>query len=51
MGGQSSERQWRDILGIMKTLGGELDLAYLQKWAAELGVTHLLERAIEETGD
>ncbi len=47
MGGEMSERQWRDILGVLKTRAGELDLAYLQKWASELKVVDLLERALQ----
>jgi hypothetical protein len=47
MGGEVSERQWRDILGVLKTRAGELDLAYLQKWANELKVNDLLERALK----
>jgi hypothetical protein len=47
MGGETSERQWRDILGILKTRAGGLDLEYLKKWAKDLGVTDLLERAFK----
>jgi hypothetical protein len=50
MGGEVSDRQWRDILGVMKTRAGELDLAYLRKWAGELKVADLLERALQEAG-
>jgi hypothetical protein len=49
MGGEVSERQWRDVLGILKTRAGELDLGYLQKWAKELKVGDLLERALKES--
>ena len=48
MGGEVSDRQWRDILGVLKTQQGELDLDYLRKWAGELKVTDLLERALKE---
>lgn len=48
LGGEVSDRQWRDILGVMKTRAGELDLAYLQKWANELEVADLLDRALVE---
>jgi hypothetical protein len=44
-----SERQWRDILGVLKTRAGALDLSYLRNWADELEVTNLLERALKET--
>ena len=49
MGGEVSERQWRDILGVLKIREGELDLVYLRKWAGELKVNDLLERALKET--
>lgn len=50
MGGEVSDRQWRDILGVMKTRVGELDFDYLRKWAKELNVSDLLERALNEAG-
>ena len=48
MGGETSERQWRDILGILKTRAGELELDYLHKWANELNVSDLLERILKD---
>jgi hypothetical protein len=42
LGGGVSDRQLNDILGVMKTQGDALDAAYLDHWAAELGVTDLL---------
>ncbi len=48
-GGEISERQWRDILGVLKTREGGLDLDYLQKWANKLKVNDLLERALKES--
>lgn len=48
MGGEMSDRQWRDILGVLKTKAGELDLEYLQKWGRELKVEDLLERALKD---
>ena len=47
MGGEVSDRQWRDVLGVLKTKEGELDLDYLRKWANELSVKDLLERALQ----
>ena len=49
MGGEVSDRQWRDILGVLKTRAGELDRDYLLKWAGELKVADLLERALSES--
>ena len=49
IGGEVSDRQWRDVLGVLKTRAGELDLAYLRKWANELKVSDLIERALNET--
>ncbi len=48
MGGQTSERQWRDILGVLKVQAGRLDLDYLRRWAKELKVGDLLERALKQ---
>lgn len=50
LGGEVSERQWRDVLGILQVCAGELDLDYLRTWARELQVTDLLERALNEAG-
>ena len=49
MGGEVSDRQWRDILGVLKTKAGEIDLEYLQQWAKELKVSDLLERALTQS--
>ena len=38
------ERQWTDALHVAKTQGKELDLAYIEKWARELGVDDLWMR-------
>jgi hypothetical protein len=49
-GGRVSERQWRDLIGVLSVRGGELDLGYIRRWSAELGLSMLCERALEETG-
>jgi hypothetical protein len=48
LGGEVSERQWRDVLGILKVQGDRLDLVYLQRWAIELNVIDLWQRALNE---
>jgi hypothetical protein len=48
-GGEASDRQWHDILGVLKVQANRLDLEYLQKWAAELKVSDLLGRALKES--
>ncbi|MCA9964098.1 MAG: hypothetical protein KC423_07645 [Anaerolineales bacterium] len=48
LGGEVSDRQWRDILGVLKTRAGELDVDYLRQWARELKVSDLLERVLQE---
>ncbi len=50
MGGRMSDRQWNDLLGILKRQGASLDLAYLNRWAAALGVSDLLEQLLREAG-
>jgi hypothetical protein len=47
-GGGVSERQWRDVIGVLKVQAEALDLAYLRRWAADLGLEPLLERALAE---
>jgi len=49
LGGEVSDGQWRDVLGVLKTRAGELDLDYLHKWAGELKVADLLDRALKES--
>ena len=46
LGDEVSDRQWRDILGVLAVQGDRLDLVYMREWAASLGVSDLLERAL-----
>ncbi len=50
MGGEVSDRQWNDILGVLKVQGTNLDMLYLKKWSTNLKVTDLLERALVDAG-
>ena len=50
IGGRVSERQWLDIIGVIKIQGNLLDADYLQHWAKELHLLELLEKASPETG-
>ncbi len=50
MGNRVSERQWLDVLGVLKVQGTALDTAYLRDWAAQLGVADLLAQAWSEGG-
>ena len=47
-GGEVSERQWRDVLGVLRVQGGRLDGAQLEAWAERLRVHDLLARALQE---
>jgi hypothetical protein len=48
IGDEVSERQWRDILGVLKTQLGRLDVEYMQQMAITLNVSDLLQQALEE---
>ena len=49
LGGETSERQWRDILGILRISGSRMDLSYLDEAASHFEVLDLLKRAQGET--
>lgn len=47
-GGSLSDRQWGDILGIVRIRGEELDTAHLKRWAPHLRIPEtLLQQALE----
>ncbi len=49
-GGGVSERQWDDVLGVLKVQAKALDYAYMQRWATDLGVAELLRQAMVDAG-
>ena len=49
-GGGVSERQWNDLLGVLKVCRDELDLEYLERWSRHLHIEKLLTRALADAG-
>jgi hypothetical protein len=49
-GGGVSERQWSDVLGVLKVQAEALDQDYLRHWSSELGLADLLHRALHDAG-
>ena len=45
-GGETSERQWEDVKGLVRVGAGVLDVVYLRQWAALIGVSDLLDRVL-----
>lgn len=48
LGNEASDRQWSDVRNVLKTQRGRLDLAYLDQWAAALGIADLMLRALKD---
>lgn len=48
LGGEVSDRQWRDIVAVLRRSPQELDAEYLTSVAASAGLGALLERALAE---
>jgi len=46
----ASEKQLRDVAGILRIQRDALDLEYLRRWAKELGVAETLEELLTKTG-
>lgn len=47
---RQSRHQWPDVIGVLQGQHDQLDWAYLQRWAAVLGLTALLTQARTEAG-
>jgi len=47
-GGEVSDRQWRDVVGILRLSGADLDLDYMRRWAQQLDVATLPDRALRD---
>lgn len=50
LGNEISERQWRDVHGLLEVQGDALDQQYLDRLAPALDVVNLLARARREHG-
>jgi len=40
----------RDIAAILRAMKSQLDLEYIEKWAARLGLTTLWRNLLEDSG-
>jgi hypothetical protein len=49
-GGGVSDRQWRDLVGVLEVQGERIDRGYLRAWAARLDLAVLLDDALLESG-
>jgi hypothetical protein len=47
---EESEKQWRDLVGVLKTLRGRLDVARLRLACSDLEVGDLVDGALEAAG-
>jgi hypothetical protein len=50
LGEEIAQQQWRDVIGVLKLQREALDWDYLRRWAGELKVADLLDRAGAESG-
>ncbi len=48
LGNEVSERQWKDVLGVIRVQGDVLDRGYVQRRAAALRLSDVLDRAFAE---
>lgn len=50
MTGGESQKQWRDLLGVLKLQGESLELGYMREWGEKLGLVRELNTAFAEAG-
>jgi len=50
MGEEVSDRQWLDVIGVIKIQGDSLDKSYLKEWSQKLKIPELLNKAFNESG-
>ena len=48
LGGETSEKQWNDVLGVIAVNRESLEMAYLHEWASYLKIEDLLDRILAE---
>lgn len=51
MGGEVSDQQWRDVLGLLRVSGSVMEMDYVRAWAVRHGVDDLLDRALIQAAD
>jgi hypothetical protein len=50
-GGEVSQQQWRDVLGVLRLEGSRMDDSYLDAWTRRLGLDDLCQRARQEAAE
>ncbi len=50
LGNEISERQWKDVVGVIRVQRERLDQGYLRVWSAQLALDDLLQRAFDDAG-
>lgn len=46
LGGETSDRQWRDLQGVVRAQGDRLELEYVRTWTREQGTEDLFEKLL-----
>jgi len=49
-GERISERQWLDVIGVIKVQSNNLDKEYIKEWGEQLGLFKLVIKAFEDAG-